>query len=439
MNLTKVAFTCLVLTVASAPLLAADAVLEKAADLHTSGQSAAAFALLESNEHARAGDIQFDMLLGLVALDVGQNTRAVFALERVLAQDPKNLRARAEIGRAYLALGETQSARNEFETVKKLGVPGDVERTLDSFLNAVDRLEGEIKTTLRGYVEATFGYDTNVNVAPAKSEIAFPGLGGTTLTLEQNSRAVSDSFSMLGAGAFFRAPVNKQIALVGGVSGSQRFNSKREAFDILSADANIGAVVTQDKHIYSLTAQTSHTEIENDRYRDVRGFSGQWQYSIDSRNQVSAYGQYSNIRYVTQPTRDAERWTTGVGYAHATRDGHIGFVSAYWFDEAARREATLPHFSVDGIGLRFGGQYRLSGDMTAFGSLGSEWRLHKENDPAFLQKRSDQQTNLNLGVSYDLKRNLKLVGQYAWTNNRSNIELNQYRREVISVTIRHEF
>src|SRR5262245_64922836 len=40
---------------------------------------------------------------------------AVFALERVLALQPDNHLARAEIARAYLALGERDAARREFE------------------------------------------------------------------------------------------------------------------------------------------------------------------------------------------------------------------------------------------------------------------------------------------------------------------------------------
>jgi len=92
----------------------ADELTDKAKGLLAAGKGAEAYQLLEPAESARAGNVEFDFLLGLAALESGQNTRAVFALERVLAMDPNNVRARAEIARAYLALGETQTAAQEF-------------------------------------------------------------------------------------------------------------------------------------------------------------------------------------------------------------------------------------------------------------------------------------------------------------------------------------
>ena len=89
----------------------ADESSDKAKVLIEHGQSKEAYQLLEPLEASRAGDPVFDLLFGIAAVDVGQNTRGVFALERVLALQPDNARARVEIGRAYLALGEHRRAR----------------------------------------------------------------------------------------------------------------------------------------------------------------------------------------------------------------------------------------------------------------------------------------------------------------------------------------
>jgi len=77
----------------------ADDLTDKAKALLDQGKAADAFVLLEPQEGGRAGDITFDLLLGIAAVDSGQSTRAVFALERVLALQPDNARARAEIAR----------------------------------------------------------------------------------------------------------------------------------------------------------------------------------------------------------------------------------------------------------------------------------------------------------------------------------------------------
>ena len=102
---------------------AADAVTDRAKALLQRQDPQGAYKLLLPLESQRAGDPEYDYLLGIAALDAGDPERAVFALERVLALQPENLQARAEIGRAYLAMGEREAAKREFEAVKARQVP----------------------------------------------------------------------------------------------------------------------------------------------------------------------------------------------------------------------------------------------------------------------------------------------------------------------------
>lgn len=101
----------------------ADLALDRAKQLLQQKQPEQAYELLLPLEAQRAGDPEFDYLLGIAALDSGHRERAIFALERVLAVQPNNALARAEIARAYLAVGEKDTARREFEAVKREPIP----------------------------------------------------------------------------------------------------------------------------------------------------------------------------------------------------------------------------------------------------------------------------------------------------------------------------
>src|SRR3546814_1706558 len=63
------------------------------------------------------GDPEFDYQLGMAALDAGRYGEAVIALQRVLAVQPNNAPARAELARAYALDGDIDTARAEFATV----------------------------------------------------------------------------------------------------------------------------------------------------------------------------------------------------------------------------------------------------------------------------------------------------------------------------------
>ena len=416
---------------------AADAVMDQAYKHMQANNAKAAYALLEPEESARAGDKDFDFLFALSALDVGQNTRAIFALERVLTVDPNNARARAELGRAYLAVGETQAAKAELNTVRQSEIPPEVAKSIDSILDAVDRIDAETKTTVRGYVEGTLGYDTNVNASTSQGTVAIPAFGGLPITLDPRSRAQEDWFASIGGGVNFRTPLNGEWALLGGASGSQRMNFKVDDLDQLNTDLNLGVLSNQGKNVYSLTAQASTLRLDGDRYRDVYGATGQWQYNIDARNQVSAYLQYSDLAYIGQSIRDADRWVLGAGYAHALRDGSLLFGSLYSVKED--NQSNFSELGFDGWGLRLGAQTEIAPNAVLFVNGGYEHRKHDAEDSTFLVIRKDNQTNLTFGVTYAIQRDLRVTGQYQYIDQDSNTAFNDYDRDVISVSLRKDF
>jgi len=70
--------------------------------------------------------------------------------------------ARAEIARAYLALGERDTARREFGTVRAQSIPADAKATIDQFLSAIAAAE---TSRVTGFFEIGLGADSNVNSA----------------------------------------------------------------------------------------------------------------------------------------------------------------------------------------------------------------------------------------------------------------------------------
>src|SRR5882724_3304637 len=160
------------------PALAVDDVLLQAKQQLDGGDAQGAYNLLIPLQSARAGDPDFDFLLGSAALALGKNTEAVFALERMLAVKPDSAPARALIARAYFNLKETEAAKREFENVKKQEVPPEVSATIDRFLDAITRIEEADHTTIHGFFELGIGHDSNVNSATADSQVAVPSFGG---------------------------------------------------------------------------------------------------------------------------------------------------------------------------------------------------------------------------------------------------------------------
>ena len=434
----RVGTLLLMLFIFQAGPVRADALTDQATSLLDAGKGAEAYRLLEPQEAERAGDPLFDFLFGLAALESGENTRAVFALERVLAIQPDNVRARAEIARAYLALGETETALQEFQTVKRQGVPADVSMTIDRYIASVRRGSNETARALTAYVEASVGYDTNVNVGPNRNSVLIPGFGNLPFRLSRDSKANEDGFATLGAGANLRQPFGNGFALLAGVSASSRGNFGKQQFDTYSGDVNLGVSRTVDQDVFTVMLQEGVFYVDDSRFRNHRGITGQWQRNLDARNQFSVFGQFTELRYPDQDVRDADRSVAGAGYAHLYREGVVAYGSVYGLQEKPQ-ERGVDWLGFSGWGGRIGGRMNYDARTVLFGGASYEHRSHKADDPSFLRKRRDDQFGVLLGASYQLSPDWTVTPQLSLTQNKSNVALSEYHRSLFSVTLRREF
>lgn len=415
----------------------ADALTDRAKRLLEQKQPKQAYELLLPQEGARAGDPEFDYLLGVAALDSGNLERAVFALERVLAVQPNNHPARAEIARAYLEMGERDTARREFETVRRQPIPEDAKATIDRFLSAIAAAE---VTQVTGFVELGVGYDTNVNSATSGSQIALPVLGGIVATLNPNATRRADSFATLSGGLNVTHRLSPEWAIVGGAAGAGKFNKNANDFDTLALDANLGARWSRDKEAITVGAQFQEFQLDYARFRETTGLVAQWQHLFDEFHQATVFTQYSQLRYPSQSIRDADRKIIGAAYSQAFSGEYspvvFGSVYAGREDELAAGVPQLGHVPV---GIRLGGQFRISPGLSAFGNTSYEYRRYGGPDPIFLVDRRDRQFDVSGGLSYVIRPGTTLIGQVAYTDNHSNVELNRFRRTVSTVSLRFNF
>jgi outer membrane protein len=415
----------------------ADQFLDRAKRLLEQKQPSQAYGLLLPLEAQRAGDPEFDYLLGIAALDSGHGERAVFALERVLAMQPDNALARAEIARAYLFIGEKDTARREFENVKREPIPAEARATIDRYLSAITAAE---TTRVQGYIELGLGSDSNVNSATANSQIALPAFAGIIATLDPASTSKSDSFTSVAGGVNFTRKLGDRWSVVGSVAGNGRFNRNEDQFDTDTVEGNLGARWAVDADAMTLAAQMQSFELDNSRYRDSRGMIAQWQHNLDERRQLTGYLQYAQLRYPTQEIRNANRGIVGAAWAQVFSSGlsPVLFLSIYGGEESELADG-VPHLGHKPTGLRIGGQIKPAEGWTVFGGLNYEKRRYGGPEPIFLATREDKQTDVRVGASYLMRAGTTLILQATNTDNQSNIDLYRFRRAVEMVSVRFDF
>lgn len=423
---------------------AADETLLQAKQHLDNGNAQAAYSLLVPIQTERAGDPEFDFLLGSAALQLGRNTEAVFALERVLAVNPEAAPARALIARAYFNLKENETAKREFENLKKQDVPPDVALTIDRFLDAIERVQDAQRVTIRGYVEIGGGYDSNVNSATSSNSVAVPAFGGAIFSLASSSQEQADGYLSFGGGVGIRAPLTKRLSAFGGVGYQNKSNIDENDFSTYSYDLNAGLSYKLDRDTLTIAAQVNHFYVDNPQlyrkaYREAGGGTVQWQHDFNARNQVSAFAQFTELRYPDQHVRDARRYVGGLGFAHAfgRRGGFITYFGMYGGSEQENDER-FPQFGHDLYGARIGAQQFLNEKFTVFLNASAEKRDYGGPDPFFSVDRVDKQYNASVGLHFAPLKNLRLTPQMSWIDNESNLSINEFDRWVASLTLRHD-
>ena len=413
-----------------------DDLVRKALAMTESGQARQAYDLLEPHEVRRAGDPDFDTVFGIAANQSGEHARAVMALERVTIVQPGNTRARAELGRAMFAVGDSKSARTLLEQAKAQGAPAEAALTIDQFLRAIDVAEAQMRSSIKAYVELGVGHDSNVSSGPGNPNVAVPVIGG--VVLGANSVKRDASFANLGAGVSGRHVLDSRWSIVGNASLNKRANRNESVFNNDQVNLLGGVSYRVDRQEFTLAAVYEDYHYNGSTNRTQRGLVGEWAYRIDDQREVGAYVQWSRLHYPSQTLRDSHRTVIGGSYAQRLQGGWLarGGLYAGTENESASGVAHLGH-SLGG--LRLGVQKIIRNDVSGFAALNYEHRSYGGQDPIFLVKRSDNQTTLALGVNWVPARSWRITPQLSHIRNNSSIVINDYDRTLFSVTARKEF
>jgi len=440
---------------ASKDLLSAD-LMSRARLLLQAKRADAALALLTPIEADLAGQPDFDFLIGLCYLDTNQPTRAVFAFERVLARQPDNAQAKAELARAHILLGETETAAHLIRSAATdETVPAEARRTLWALYQDLgqpdgtraDRAMGNLgQWRLGGRLGLSGGYDSNVSAATSLTSLELPslelsGLGAIgSSTLSDSARARSAASALLSANANAVVPVSSALALVGGLGFDRHANQNASAYDLISADSHLGMVATNGPQTISVRFAAQNAWLGQRRIRQALGGTGDLQVPLSAQWSVSPYIQVFHLTYPREAERAAWRSLFGAATIHSFqwfgRDGSV-FGGLY----AGQEQAGVGYqpYGHQFQGLRLGAEYKFGTKITGSLQAELEQRRYGGLEPLFLRKRYDHEVDAKGALVYDLGEQWSTNVELSWTRVKSTIGLYDYSRKAVFTGIAKAF
>jgi outer membrane protein len=432
------AFLCVV---PAAQAQISQSVLEQADALIKAGKAEAAYQLLEPLEIQGAGDPVYDYLLGTSALDSNRPSKATFVYERILAVTPDYVGIRADMGRAYFALGDFGRAKIEFETVLTFqNLPQDLRATVEQYVKAAESRAQDKATVFNGYAEFGLGHDTNIGSANAASSLSYPGsalAGPGTYAPDLKS----DNYATLGLGGELNHRFNAQWGLYGGADYRGRAYSRYCDNTCNSAlDARLGASYSGGAWLVRGGLIAGNYTLNQAVYRDTTGLSVDWRLATPGGSQFSLGASGVQTQYLAagQSSQNTQTNTLNVGWLTSLGNGDAVFsLSASGGVELAVGGRDDGHREFVGPRILF--QKSLNSGLGAYVSAGATMSRYGGINTLYGISREESLYDIALGMTWSLRKGLSLRPQLSYLKNISNAELYSYDKTDASINLRLDY
>jgi tetratricopeptide (TPR) repeat protein len=402
----------------------------------------------ESIQPAR---IQF--FKGLILVKENKFLEAIAAFDKSRDLEPA-LRQQAEfqIANACARLGQWKEARNRLTATISVDPNSDLATFARDYEKQVsEKIEQE--RPFRFSFGLGYKYDTNVVAMPTSGPVAdfISGQRDTALNLTLRA-AYTAPFS-------FRGPFNFAVQYALNTDRYFRRDDYNTMTNVISAipgynftKFSLSMPVT---YMYNWLQRSKGSDFLNDfnwfsdtRYMQQVGASPTVRFLLGTSSMGELSAGYADKKYFVDRTRDMEFATDPA----ENRDGHLVLGSAGWM-----------YFFNEGKGI-FNIKYTYSEektkgdnwsntdhrfDVSFLTPIKGPWKVQLSGSAAFTDydhinsfydvRRKDNIYNGSIGLIYGLKKNLDVIGQYAYIRDKSNISTYDYEREIFSIGLEYRY
>lgn len=429
--------------------------LQQADALIKGGKAAEAYALLEPREDEYSGEIAFDYLLGISALDSGKPDRATIAFERVLAVNPNFAGARLDMARAYFAMGSDDLAQKEFEVVLTQNPPAPTAAVIKKYLGAIDERRKAKIQQVTAYLETNMGHDDNITAAtPDFTGGVLAAFRAPNYSPTGSSLHYAGMYTGVSGGFDVTRLVSEEhgISLFAGTDVKQRVYNSVNAMNNMNLDLRAGVALANGADNYRLTAsfgqyRQSGLTAGTNSFRDTAGLSAEWKHSFGARDQMTWSLNFSQPRYLATPTQDTNQAALSASWLHIFEGKTTPLIFANLNRSVDKALQPLAGKTADmsrtGTGVLVHLQFTPLANTDVFLSGGLTVR-HDDSPNArstlavpFYAR--DETRTVNLGFTTRPWPKWSIKGTVAFTDNISNLSLYQYSRTDSSVSLRRDF
>ncbi len=380
------------------------------------------------------GDPEFDFQYGVAAIDSGNASEGVFALERVAFTDPDNPLVRLELARGYYLLNQLGKAKQLFEQVLQLNPPENVQIRIAKYLQLIEQNSYPV-TKVAGFVEIWRGFDNNINSGPESQT--------DLVTLSDDALGRGDQFNRVRVKGSIVHQYQIDRKLDFSLGGNFRYYDTETEQDYGTVTINGGHTWADKKDRYRLGGVMQKYMRDGKSYRDLLGINASWTHSPNKDSQLRLSTGVSSLDYVDSSWKDATQYHLQGNYFQAGKGSWqpVWFAGFFVGEETPDTAGILADSQVDRFfwGSNIGVQLQPRSDLILTPVITYQSSRYKGEDWLYAVKRQDDFTMLNVNLEWALENNWDLLANISSNHANSNIELYEYDRQQAMLGLRYSF
>jgi hypothetical protein len=447
------ALAALLCAAAVLPAMADPEALERARGLIAAGNAKQAFEVLAPLQDRLTGQPEFDYLLGVAALDSGRLEDAIIAFERVLALIPNHAGAQMDLARAYYAAGSFDLAEGAFVKLRGSNPPPAAQQAINRYLEAIQARKRQTQAGWSGFGELGLGYDSNITGVPvdfgSAAQQSFNLIG-----IEPTGNAIKRSAGFIhGAlGGEYSRPLTRGWSVFGGGELRGRAYRDESDFNSVSAEVRGGGSFNDGPNQWRLSGSYLHFtqpgeapgEPKPTNDRRMAGIAADWRHALNPKSQLGFAVQVNRVEFPDNGIEDFDQVFVSASWLRSFERKGVPmlYLTVFGSDDRARNtfaDGTTTKSKHLG-GVRSYLQYSITPKLQGFGAVAL---IHRRDKDAFarstlVERGRDNYGEAAVGLHWQFRERCGLRLQYAFSTNRSNIDIYDFNRHEIVSAIRCE-
>ncbi|MBN2823804.1 MAG: hypothetical protein JXQ76_00650 [Campylobacterales bacterium] len=359
---------------------------------------------------------------------LGQNLEAMSAYERVVMLDAKNIEAKKELARTYVALGKEKLAIQITQELKEENVEFEEIKIVN---------EKEVGDNFKSKFSLAFGYDSNVNVHNESNDL------DTFFGSTAHTNKISSTFLLGTANVDYLKEFENSIYLRASLDGYYKIANKESDYSIYlnTFKAGVGYYKSGQYNFYMPLSYSALHYLGEDLLR-IQSLDPQIDYMIDENLIASINGKFEKREFRTDRNRDDKSFALG-GTLYYKVDKNYLFLDTEYQNYTSDSNNYQDFTDKTTYTFVLGGRYSFGDELEA--SATYKLRLSDfEDDIGTIfvpstQVREDTYHQINLKLTKTINKSMSVFVENEYALNDSNYIPADYSKNSLMIGINFSY